>query len=369
MTSLLYSAGGANPGFDRRTEHLSVAFVVPLQGSGGLHAPSCTACAELAVHEINSNGGILGRPLDLVQIDGGQPPEAVADQVGTLVDNGTVHAVAGWHSSAVRKAVIRRVGGRVVYAYAAEHEGSDDNAPGLFMVGERPVNQLLPAIEWMQHSLGVRKWALICNDYVFPRLASSAVRAGMPSTATISMSSFVPLGTTDFSAQLDAIERHGPDGVFMLLIGEDAVHFNRQFADRGLGASLPRLATTVEESILLAGDVTANEGLYSAKAYFDSIATLEGRSFSSRYYAHFGACAPPLNGVGESCYEALHLLACLARRCGSLDVEDVNAVRSGYFYESPRGLMRIWGNVVSQDVYIAAAGGLEFTIQDQIAHT
>lgn len=215
----------------------------------------------------------------------------VADQVSALVASDTVQAIAGWHSSAVRRAITRRVGGKVIYAYAAEHEDNDDT-PGLFMVGERPVNQLLPAIDWMHRSLGARRWALVGSDYVYPRIASQAVRAGMPGTAAVTMSSFVPLGTTDFTAQLDAIEQHGPDAVFMLLIGEDAVHFNRQFAERGLSASMPRLATTVEENILIAGDVMANEQLYSAKAYFDSMTTLEGRGFADRYYARFGSYAP-----------------------------------------------------------------------------
>ncbi|TXI54056.1 MAG: hypothetical protein E6Q55_33745 [Mycolicibacterium mageritense] len=368
MTTLPYSDGGAPPRRKGPTEQVTVAFIVPMQGSGGLHAPSCTACGEFAVHEINAGGGILGRPLDLVPVDGGQPPETVANQVAALVASNSVQAIAGWHSSAVRRAITRRVGGKVIYAYAAEHE-DDDHTPGLFMVGERPVNQLLPAINWMHDALGTRRWALVGSDYVYPRIASQAVRAGMPDTASVTMSSFVPLGTTDFTTQLDAIEQHGPDAVFMLLIGEDAVHFNRQFAERGLSASMPRLATTVEENILIAGDVMANDRLYSAKAFFDSTTTLEGRRFADRYYARFGPYAPPLNGVGESCYEALHLLACIARYRGSLDVKAVDGMRSGYFYESPRGLMRIWGTVVSQDVYIAAAGGLEFTIQDQIART
>ncbi|KUI38564.1 hypothetical protein AU194_08730 [Mycobacterium sp. GA-2829] len=347
---------------------MSIAFVVPMKGPEGLYAPSCLACAELAVTEINSSGGILGLPVDLIPIDGAQPAARVGDQIARLVDARVVDAVAGWHSSDVRRAITKRVGGRVVYAFAAEHEDGDDTR-GLFMVGERAANQLQPAMNWMHQALGVRHWAFVGNDYIYPREAVRSVRAGMPRTATLDMTTFVPRGTTDFTEQLDAIEAARPDAVYLLLIGADAVHFNRQFGERGLGSEIPRLATTVEESALLAGDVGANEGLFSAKAYFDTIDTLEGHRFSDRYYAHFGAVAPPLNGVGESCYEALHLLSEVARESGSLDVEDVDAVRSGFFYESPRGLMRIWGNVVSQDVYIAAADGLEFTVQEQIAHT
>jgi len=45
----------------------------------------------------------------------------------------------------------------------------------------------------------------------------------------------------------------------------------------------------------------------------------------------------------------------------------VAAMCSGTFYDSPRGLVRLDGNLLDQDVYLAAAHGLEFEIQEQIA--
>ena len=84
---------------------------------------------------------------------------------------------------------------------------------------------------------------------------------------------------------------------------------------------------------------------------------------------YLGQFAPALNAVGESCYEAIHFLARVAEVCGGVDVEAVESIRSGYFYEGPRGLMRLDGNLVNQDVYLAAADGLAFAVQDQIAST
>ena len=40
---------------------VSVAFVVPLQGPTGLYGPSCLACGELAVEQLNASTGIAGR--------------------------------------------------------------------------------------------------------------------------------------------------------------------------------------------------------------------------------------------------------------------------------------------------------------------
>lgn len=357
-----------HPGTTER-ETLSVAFVVPLQGPTGLYGPSCLACGELAVEELNAARGIAGRPVRLVVVDGGRDPEAVAAEVGLLVDTGAVDAVAGWHISAVRQAITRRIGGRVVYAYAAMHEGRDDT-PGVFMLGERPVNQLLPATRWIHEQLGVGRWAVVGNDYVFPRVTGATTRAALQDGPTrIVSETYVPLGTTNFQPVLDDLRQGEVDGVVMLLMGDDAIHFNRQFARTGMAEQVTRLSPAVEENTLLGGGADAHENLFAAAAYFDRMDTVEGHEFARSYYRRYGAWAPALNAIGESCYEALRFLAWLGDRHGSIDLATVSATEPGRFYDSPRGLVRLDGNLLDQDVYLASADAMEFTIREQITRT
>ncbi|MFB9762976.1 substrate-binding domain-containing protein [Nocardioides kongjuensis] len=351
----------------RHDDRLSVAFVVPLQGPTGIYGPSCLACGELAVEQLNAGAGITGRQVELVVVDGGREPEVVAAEVGRLVDGGRVEAVAGWHTSAVRQAITRRVGGRVVYAFGAMHEGGDPT-PGVFLIGERPINQLLPAAHWMREELGVGRWAILGNDYVFPRVTGTTARLALEDTPSEVVSeTYVPLGTTDFATVIDGLTRQPVDGVIMLLMGQDAVHFNRQFARSGLTATLPRLSPAVEENTLLAGGLAASEGMYAAAAYFDGMGTAESSALARDYYARWGRWAPALNAVGESCYEAITFLARVGEVCGSLSVAAAAALPDGHFYSSPRGLMRLDGNLLDQDVYVAVADGLGFRVEQQIA--
>lgn len=346
---------------------LRVAFVVPLQGPTGIYGPSCLAAGQLAVEQLNAGRGILGREVELVIVDGGREPEVVAADVERLVVERRVDAVAGWHISAVRQAITRRVGGRIVYAYAAMHEGSDDT-PGLFMLGERPINQILPAAHWMREQLGTGRWAIVGNDYVFPRVTGATARFALDGgPSTIVSETYVPLGTRDFGGVLRDLERGAVDGVMMLLMGQDAVHFNRQFARSGLDDRLVRLSPAVEENTLLGGGVDAHQGLFAAAAYFDGHPTAAGSNLAAAYYARFGAWAPVLNAVGESCYEAIHFLERVADVCGSLDVTSIAALQSGHAFASPRGLLRLDGNLVDQDVYLAEAVGMEFAVRERIA--
>lgn len=347
---------------------LSIAFVVPMQGPTGIYGPGCLACGELAADELNAGGGIAGKPVELVAIDAGRAPHEVAAEVARLVELGRVDAIAGWHISAVRQAITARVGGRALYAFAAMHEGGDDT-PGVFMIGERPVNQLLPATAWMRANHGVSRWAVVGNDYVFPRVTGSTARMALRgSPSKVVSETYVPLGTRDFAGVLRGLEGGEQDGVIMLLMGQDAVHFNRQFAAAGLSSSLTRLSPAVEENTLLAGGAGANVNVFAAAAYFDGLTTPESAGLAERYYRRFGEYAPSLNAVGESCYESLMFLRQIGDACGSLEVDPALRLTDHHSYSSPRGLMRMHGNLVDQDVYIAAADGLRFEIQEQIAY-
>lgn len=339
-----------------------VGFLVPTTGPTGIYGPSCLACGELAVEQLNSTGGILGRRVVLQTVDAGRAPYLVASDVARLVERGAVDALAGWHISAVRNAVTQRVGGKVLYAYAAMHEGRDDT-PGVFMLGERPANQLLPSARRLAEERGIRRWAVVGNSYIFPRVSAAVARTGLAQFgAQVVMERFVALGTGSFGRVLEEIETSGADGVLMFLMGQDAVHFNRAFALWPWSRELVRLSPAIEENTLLGAGARANDNVFAAAAYFDGLATPDALPLATAYNQRFGPYAPFLNAVGESCYEALLFLAVVAQRCGSLDVGAWERLRDGEEYQSPRGLMRLRGNLVEQTVYLAKAAGLRFDI-------
>ena len=194
---------------------INVALVVPLQGSAGIFGPSCELCAELAAAELNAIDGLLGRELRLSVIDGGAPPAVVADEVGALAAAGLVDAVVGWHISAVRQVVAPRVAGLVPYVYTALYEGGE-RTPGVFLTGEIPSRQLLPAMCWLSREHGVRRWAIVGNDYVWPRATAQAARGYLHDCrGRLCHEEFVPLGCRDWDATLAAVRAlargRGPD--------------------------------------------------------------------------------------------------------------------------------------------------------------
>jgi urea transport system substrate-binding protein len=344
----------------------NVALVIPLHGSAGLFGPSCELCAQLAADEINAGSGVAGREVRLSVVDGSAPPDVVADEVGVLAAAGLVDAVVGWHISAVRQAVAPRLAGMVPYVYTALYEGGE-RTPGVFLTGETPSRQLLPAMRWLRREHGVVRWCIVGNDYVWPRTTARAGRIyAQMCGGEIEFETFVPLGWRRWTTAVAGVEHSRAQAVIMLLVGADAVGFNRAFAAAGLDDRCLRLSTLIDENTLVGSGAESTRGICAAAAYFETLVTPESLDFGCRYSSCFGPDAPTLNSVGESCYEGMLLLSALAERAGGLDVGRMTAVAERLSYSGPRGEVRMHHRHLDQRVYLAEADALQFDVIAQL---
>ncbi|WP_199254201.1 substrate-binding domain-containing protein [Mycolicibacterium mengxianglii] len=340
----------------------SVAVVNPLQGPLGIIGPPAQLCAQLAAEEINAAGGILGRELRLLTVDGGLPPAVIAARVDALVSSGQAHSVIGTHTSSVRKAVAPTLAGRVPYVYTSLYEGGERD-PGVFITGETPDTQLLPALTMLDEEFRVREWFVVGNDYIWPRSTAQQIRRHLANdNRALAGQAYVPLGCNDFTVVLDGLERSNATGVVVLLVGQDAVDFHRQFAERGLHHQMVRLSPLMDENMLLAAGAAASEQLYVGAAYFSTLPTQGSLDFTARYSRRFGPEAPMVGTMAESCYEGLHLLAALTKTAGSAAVSELCRVADDVEFEGPRGAQRLTAHHTSQLNYLAKASGLDFDV-------
>lgn len=341
---------------------LRIGMVVPLQGPAGLFGPSCEAISALGAHELNSAGGILGRRVEIEIIDGGAPPRDVARTVGALAHAGRIDAVSGWHISSVRHALAPILAGRLPYAYTSLYEGGESRS-GIYCCGETPHEQIGPALRWLRNNLGTRRWMIVGDDYVWPHLSAAAIHQYAHQLGlTIAGEAFVRLGQSDMRDLIANVRAVRPEGVLMLLVGQDAVEFNRAFARAGLHEHITRFSPLMEENMLMASGPETTSGLFVAAAYFRSLIGANSLDLIGRYTAQHGPHAPALNNAAESCYEGLQTLAALAQRAGSLDVTALDSAVDGAGYDGPRGPVSFRGSQGRQRVHLAAASGVDFEV-------
>ncbi|MVA99811.1 transporter substrate-binding protein [Nitratireductor sp. CAU 1489] len=338
-----------------------VAVLVPMCGSAGLWGPSCISCAQLAISEVNAGGGIGGVALEPVFLN--SDDSTVGDleyELSGLVEDGVVAGIVGMSVSSVRQRLNKLLGGRVPHIYTPLYEGHE-HTPNVFTIGETPSDQLVPAIGRLSRMLSARRWALIGNDYVWPRASNAIAKPCIAAQGgTVTFEGYVPFGLEEPAWLVERIMRTEPDIVLISLVGQDSVEFNRCFGEMGLDRSVFRFSTAIEENILMATGAANTKRLFAAASYFSALATDQNLSFKERYHAIHDGAAPALNSLGQSMYEGIGFYAGLMRQrdAGASGPISYASARGGVFYNNDRKAC---------STYLARADGLQFSILDRLS--
>jgi urea transport system substrate-binding protein len=331
---------------------LRVGLFVPASGAAGIWGPSTIACARLAADELNRSGGVDGREVSLLVVDAASESHDLLPSTAALLANRAVDAVVGMHLSSVRKSLLPLLGGRLPYVYTPLYEGGERH-PGVYTIGETPLHQLVPALAALSQHRSPTRWALIGNDYVWPRVSHCYARAALARLGCeVVHESFVPLGCDDYDPIVSQLERSGARAVLLSLVGQDAIDFNRLFAARRLAGRVRRLSCAIEENELLAIGADLTEELYVAGSYFAALETDANLAFQERYRNSHGVRAPTLNALGQSTYEGVHFLRTLLGR-GDRPLAPGEPIP----FRSARGAVWRGNDSLSYPIYLARANG------------
>ncbi len=327
-----------------------VALCVPLRGPEGVWGPSCLASARLAQAELNRWSGIAGRACELQVVDASSEAADVGQRLARLAEEGEIDAIVGMCISSVRQRIVGATGGSVPFVYTCLYEGGD-HSPGLFAIGETAARQLRPSIAWLAQHRHARRWMLVGNDYVWPRVSHAIARRAIAAGGgEVVGETFLPLGGGDHAQVLEALRTSRADAVLLSMVGQDAIDFNRAFGRLGLQQRMLRLSCAVEENLLLAIGAEYTQDLYVALGYFASLETEANLAFKERYFSRFGQRAPALNSIGQSLYEGLHFL-------GALCADRAPATPLGH-----ASAREADGAAGSAPIYLAAADGHAFRV-------
>jgi ABC-type branched-subunit amino acid transport system substrate-binding protein len=352
---------------------LRLGLLLPLSGPLGLTGPSGLSAARLAAIEVNAAGGAAGRAVELVPVDAGRRPDAVAAEARFLADAGLVEAFVGFHTSDVHRALEAALAGRVPYVFTPPHEGGPRKA-GVVLLGDSPARQLGPALHWLTDRRRLRRWALVGNDYIWPRAVHrTAARLVRSLGAEVVLDRLVPfpLAAGDdpeagFEELVAALVRVGTEAILLSLVGRDRAMHNRVFAASRPAARVVRLSGALEENVLLAAGGDETGELYAAMRSFAGQGDERRIALAEHYRTAFGSAAPVLDAYAEGCYDGVHLAAALA-------VAGMLSARRGQpgaarllAGEDDRGTRLAWAAAPlgppRADSYLARADGLDLTV-------
>lgn len=329
-------------------------------GPASVFSVSTRHNAMMAVEEVNANGGVAGRPMELLVGDDGTHPGLGAAELVRLAYSGCQIVLANVTSavfSALRP-VARRHG--VLIIHTPLNEGGEHGTE-LLRFGERPDAQAAAVIPALMRMTGGSRFFLAGSEYCWPRAAHRAVRRVVAREGGAILDVAYPeLGFQDFGPLIESIDDSGADLVISTFIGADEVAFEQQMFAAGMRGRVGTLAMVLDESTNAFIGPEASEGLWAAFSYFDGLDTAENQAFKKRYRERFGLHAPPVSSMTEAVYEAVHLVARATVKVGSWDVALIgDALRAGVDYVGPRGLISTSSRGLRQPLYVAQSVGGE----------
>jgi len=333
---------GIYSNFEQQTiEHdvpIKVGILHSLTGTMAISEKSVVDATQLAIDEINASGGLLGRRLEAVVIDGKSDWPSFASGAETLITQEKVSVIFGCWTSASRKEVkpVVEAYDHLLF-YPVQYEGLEQS-PNIIYTGATPNQQILPAVKWSTEHLGNRLY-LAASDYVFPRAANTLIKKQLTALgAEIVGEYYLPLGSQAVAEMVDDIADSKADVILNTINGDSNLAFIQQLHSKGI--KTPVMSFSIAEDELQQMNIEVMVGHYSAWNYFQSLDTPENQRFVANFKKRYGANRTT-NASMEAAYLGVHLWAKAVIHANTDDVSTVRQALKGESYLAPEGKVTI----------------------------
>jgi urea transport system substrate-binding protein len=301
---------------------------------------------QLAIDQINAEGGVLGRQIKVIKEDGASDWPTFAEKAKKLLVNDKVASVFGCWTSASRKAVLpvfEKENGLLYYP--TFYEGLEQSK-NVFYEGQEATQQILAGLDWIAKEKKAKTFYLIGSDYIWPRTSNKIARKHIENVlhGKVVGEEYYALGTTQFGALINKIKLKKPDVIYAIIVGGSNVSFYKQLKAAGITSKKQTLLTisvTEDEALGIGGENL--EGFYSAMKYFESLDNPTNVAFVKAFKAKYGEKSV-IGDVSQAAYEGPWLWKMACEKAGSFDVDKVVAASPGIELKAPEGTVKIHEN-------------------------
>ncbi|MEI2417951.1 ABC transporter substrate-binding protein [Orrella sp. JC864] len=277
----------------------------------------------LAVEQINAEGGVLGRKLELVIRDDNANPGEAVRAAEELISRERVDLLTGSFLSHVGLALTDYARQKQRFFLASETLTDkvtwENGNPYTFRLRTSTYMQVAMLIPEAV-KLNKRRWALVYPNYEYGQSAVATfkrlLRQAQPDVEFVAEQA-TPLGKVDAGSVVQALADARPDAIFNVLFATDLTRFVREGTTRGLFKDMPVLSVLSGEPEYLGPlrDETP-EGWIVTGYPWQSIDTPEHDAFLKAYQDRFGE-HPRLGSVVG--YSTILSLAEGVKKAGSTD--------------------------------------------------
>ncbi|MFC7535005.1 urea ABC transporter substrate-binding protein [Actinoplanes sp. GCM10030250] len=337
------SAPAAGAVIDTSGDTVKVGLLNSLSGTMAISEVTVRDSLQLAIEEINTAGGVLGKKIEPVSEDGASDWPTFAEKSQKLISEDKVAAVFGCWTSASRKAVkpVFEKNKSLLF-YPVQYEGLEQS-PYIFYTGATTNQQIVPGLDYLK-AQGKTSVYLVGSDYVFPRTANKIIKAYAAANGMkVLGEDYAPLGSTEFSTIVNKVKASGASAVFNTLNGDSNVAFFKEYKAAGLTATgMPVVSVSIAEEEVKSIGTQYLAGQLTAWNYYQTTEGAANDKFVKAYKAKYGADKPTSDPM-EAAYVSVYLWKAMVEKAGSFDVEKVKAAADGITFDAPEGKVSVDG--------------------------
>ncbi|MBD5781746.1 urea ABC transporter substrate-binding protein [Pelagicoccus sp. NFK12] len=360
---------------------VKVGVLHSLSGTMAISETSLRDILLFAFDEINASGGVLGKKIEPVVVDGASDWPTFAEKAEQLLAQDEVAVTFGCWTSVSRKFVLpvyEKYDGLLFYP--VQYEG-EEMSPNIFYTAEAVNQQAIPAVDFLLEE-GYEKFYLVGTDYVYPQTTNLVLfeylkSKGIPEEniggglrkengEVISAGKYTPFSHTDYQqivAEIKNFSAGGGAAVINTINGDSNVSFFKEIAASGITSdTTPIVSFSLSEDEFRALPTDDLVGHLGCWTYFMSLDTPANKKFVANFQKWLKEKAPSSvekeNRVTCSpmvlSYNGVYLWKAAVEKAGTFDYAEVrDALWSGVSFDGPGGTVTTQPNHhLTKNVYI-----------------
>ncbi len=329
----------------------------PFTGAYATEALDQRGGVEVAIDEINAEGGILGRKVEVVFRDTEFNPAATKRKAVELLENEKVDfiggSLVGFEEIALNELACKN---GFVYANYPQHILSFKGKMCKYFVTANltPFQLAKAAGRFVAKQGWGKRWHMLGDNYSWPQMVlrgyeKVAKEVGADWTGV----TWAPFPTQDYSTQLPKIQAARPDVLFVANFGADQVGFVKQAREFGLTKQMRISFTNTEITMAEAVGKGSYEGLYAGMPwYWEEQANPRARKFVEAFQKKRNRAPMAYSGTA---YTLVRLVLDTANEIKTLDKDKLVRALEGKKFTYLKGpeQIRACDHAVITDVYYA----------------
>lgn len=358
--------------FAQGTGPIRIGVVTPLSGAYAGIGQTVRWGLELATEEVNAQGGIAGRKVELLFEDEEANPAVAVQKAERLIQVSKVDFLTGTVNSGSTLAVAQLAERNNKLASTtvsyADSITADKCSPNMIRVNARAEQQSIALAAYLAKLKPKAKVFYIGPDYEMGKSSVAAFKlyaekAGLQSVGQF----FAPLDSKDYTQYFGALRAARPDAIYVATAGTDSVRLLTQMQEFGL---LKNVVATGNAGVINSQNVgaigAAGEGFLLGSSYSATLDNPDNQRFVKAYRAAHNS--DPDVFAADS-YGLVYAYKAAVEKAKSTETDKVRAAFKDLSWQTPQGTktLRAGDHQAVQDMLVVALKKGKFEVAEKLA--